>query len=160
MLSSFDSAEIAGEQKAHRCGMVNFDRLHASWSRMQKLFHLFLIKPSHYDNDGYVIQWLRSSIPANTLAAMNGLALDCAARHVLGDDVDIRITIWDETNTRIRPDRIIHQIREGGGRGLVALVGVQTNQYPRAMDIAKPLREAGIQVAIGGFHVSGVIAML
>jgi radical SAM superfamily enzyme YgiQ (UPF0313 family) len=28
------------------------------------------------------------------------------------------------------------------------------------MDIAKPLREAGIQVCIGGFHVSGVIAML
>src|SRR5688572_6165292 len=80
----------------------------------KKLFHLFLIKPSHYDNDGYVIQWVRSSIPANTLAAMNGLALDCAERRVLGDDVEIRITIWDETNTRIRPERIIRQIREGG----------------------------------------------
>ena len=127
---------------------------------MPKLFHLFLIKPSHYDNDGYVIQWFRSGIPANTLAAMNGLALDCAARQVLGDDVEIRITIWDETNTRIRPDRIIREIREGGGRGLVALVGVQTNQYPRAMDLARPLRAAGIQVCIGGFHVSGTIAML
>ena len=46
---------------------------------MPKVFHLFLIKPSHYDDDGYVIQWVRSSIPANTLAAMYGLALDCAA---------------------------------------------------------------------------------
>jgi radical SAM superfamily enzyme YgiQ (UPF0313 family) len=127
---------------------------------MRKLFHLFLIKPSHYDKDGYVIQWFRSFIPANTLAALNGLALDCAARKVLGDDVDIRITAWDETNTRIRPDRIIREIRQSGGNGLVALVGVQTNQYPRAMDIAKPLRAAGIQVCIGGFHVSGVIAML
>src|SRR5687767_11633424 len=127
---------------------------------MRKTFQLFLIKPSHYDNDGYVIQWLRSSIPANTLAALNGLALDCAERRVLGEDVEIRITIWDETNTRIRPDRIIRQIRKDGGRGLVALVGVQTNQYPRAMDIAKPLRAAGVQVCIGGFHVSGTIAML
>ncbi len=127
---------------------------------MAQIFNLFLIKPSHYDNDGYVIQWWRSAIPANTLAAMNGLALDCAERRVLGDDVDIRITIWDETNTRIRTDDIIRQIREGGGRGLVALVGVQTNQYPRAMDLARPLRAAGIQVCIGGFHVSGVIAML
>ncbi len=128
--------------------------------RMPTLFHLFLIKPSHYDNDGYVIQWVRSAIPANTLAAMNGLALDCAQRRVLGEDVEIRITIWDETNTRIRPDRIIRQIRKSGGRGLVALVGVQTNQYPRAMDLARPLRAAGIPVCIGGFHVSGTIAML
>jgi radical SAM superfamily enzyme YgiQ (UPF0313 family) len=127
---------------------------------MRNVFHLFLIKPSHYDNDGYVIQWFRSFIPANTLAALNGLALDCAERKVLGDDVEIRITCADETNTRIQPDRIIRQIRESGGKGLVALVGVQTNQYPRAMDLARPLRAAGVQVCIGGFHVSGVIAML
>ena len=127
---------------------------------MAKVFRLYLIKPSHYDKDGYVIQWFRSFIPANTLAALNGLALDCVERKVLGDDVEIRITCADETNTRIRPDRIIKEIRESGGQGLVALVGVQTNQYPRAMDIARPLREAGVQVAIGGFHVSGVIAML
>jgi radical SAM superfamily enzyme YgiQ (UPF0313 family) len=125
-----------------------------------KPFHLYLIKPSHYDDDGYVIQWWRSSIPANTLATLNGLALDCAARRVLGDDVEIRITLWDETNTRIRPEAIIADIRAAGGHGLVGLVGVQTNQYPRALDIARPLRAAGIPVCIGGFHVSGCIAML
>ncbi|MEN3352449.1 MAG: hypothetical protein V7640_607, partial [Betaproteobacteria bacterium] len=43
---------------------------------MPKLFNLCLIKPSPYDNDGYVIQWVRSALPANTLAAMNGRALD------------------------------------------------------------------------------------
>jgi radical SAM superfamily enzyme YgiQ (UPF0313 family) len=125
-----------------------------------RIFHLFLIKPSHYDDDGYVIQWIRSSIPANTLAALNGLALDCAERRVLGDEVELRITVWDETNTRIRPEAIIKQIRASGGRGLVGLAGVQTNQFPRAVDIARPLRAAGIPVCIGGFHVSGCIAML
>jgi hypothetical protein len=40
------------------------------------------------------------------------------------------------------------------------LVGVQSNQFPRALDIARPLRAAGLQVAIGGFHVSGCLAML
>ncbi len=74
---------------------------------------------------------------------------------MLGADVEIRITVWDETNTRIRPDEIIRQIRATGGHGLVGLVGVQTNQYPRAVDIARPLRAAGIPVCIGGFHVSG-----
>jgi radical SAM superfamily enzyme YgiQ (UPF0313 family) len=123
-------------------------------------FHLFLIKPSHYDDDGYVIQWARSSIPSNTLAALNGLALDCAERRVLGEDVEIRVNAWDETNTRVRPDRVIRQIRRSGGNGLVALVGVQSNQFPRAVDIARPLRAAGIPVCIGGFHVSGCLAML
>ena len=104
-----------------------------------KQFPLLLIKPTHYDDDGYPIQWFRSAIPSNTLAVLNGLALDCKDRHVLGDDVDIadhaRI---DETNTRVRPTRIAKDMRDGNG--LVALVGVQSNQFPRAMDIARPLR--------------------
>ena len=123
-----------------------------------KRFSLIFIKPTHYDDDGYPIQWFRSAIPSNTLAVMNGLALDCKARKVLGEDVDIEISLIDETNTRVRPDIIARQIR--GHKSLVALVGVQSNQYPRAMDIARPLRAAGIAVAIGGFHVSGTLSML
>ncbi|MBV9221234.1 MAG: radical SAM protein [Methylobacteriaceae bacterium] len=123
-------------------------------------FTLVLIKPSHYDDDGYVIQWMRSAIPSNTLAVLNGLALDCCARRVLGPDVEIDIVAFDETNTRIRPHRIARRIGEAGGLGLVALVGVQSNQFPRAVDLARPLRAAGVQVAIGGFHVSGCLAML
>jgi hypothetical protein len=52
---------------------------------------LILIKPSHYDDDGYVIQWLRSTIPSNSLAALYGLARDCAERRVFGDDVEVEI---------------------------------------------------------------------
>jgi radical SAM superfamily enzyme YgiQ (UPF0313 family) len=126
--------------------------------RARQRFTLILIKPSHYDDDGYVIQWLRSAIPSNTLAVINGLALDCQERRVLGDDVDIVIKALDETNTHIRPDRIARQL--GREPGLVALIGVQSNQFPRAMDIARPLRAAGIQVCIGGFHVSGCLSML
>ena len=33
-------------------------------------FHLILIKPTHYDDDGYPITWLRSHFPSNTLAAL------------------------------------------------------------------------------------------
>ena len=122
-------------------------------------FALVLVKPSHYDDDGYVIQWLRSAIPSNTLAVLNGLALDCAQRKVLGPDVEIEITAFDETNTRIRPERIARHISRAG-RGMVALVGVQSNQYPHALDLARRLRARGTQVCIGGFHVSGTLAML
>src|SRR6266404_2904992 len=123
-----------------------------------KRFSLVLIKPSHYDDDGYVIQWFRSAIPSNTLAVLNGLALDCKQRRALGDDVEIEVSAFDETNTRIRPERIARQFRDG--RGMVALVGVQSNQFPHAMDLARPLRAAGIPVCIGGFHVSGCLSML
>lgn len=129
-------------------------------SGAKRRFQLMLIKPSHYDDDGYVIQWMISAMPSNSLASLYGLACDAEARQVLGGDVTFDITALDETNTRIRPRRIIRQFAEHGGFGMVGLVGVQSNQYPRALDIARPLRAAGIPVVIGGFHVSGSIAML
>ena len=125
----------------------------------KKLFRLVLVKPSHYDDDGYVIQWFRSAIPSNSLAALYGLARDCSERGILGPDVTIDIHAFDETNTRIRPERIARLVEEADD-GMVMLVGVQSNQFPRALDIARPLVARGIQVGVGGFHVSGTIAML
>src|SRR5262249_36045744 len=61
-------------------------------------------------------------------------------------------------NTRIRPERIARRI--GAGGGLVCLVGVQSNQFPRAMDIARRLRASGAQVCIGGVPVSGCLSRL
>ena len=34
------------------------------------VFHVELIKPSHYDDDGYVIQWYKAWIPSNSLASL------------------------------------------------------------------------------------------
>src|SRR6266404_6908103 len=124
------------------------------------LFHVVMIKPSHYDDDGYPIQWFRSAIPSNTLACLNGLAEDVRRRRVLGPEVEIRIDTYDETNRRVRPDRIIRQVRRAGGRALIGLVGVQSNQFPRAVDLARPFLAAGLPVCLGGFHVSGCLAML
>src|SRR5215210_4793979 len=126
---------------------------------MSRRFCLVLVKPSHYDDDGYVIQWFRSAIPSNSLAALYGLARDCASRRVLGKDVELEIHPFDETNTRSRPEKLAQMIEDAGG-GMVMMVGVQSNQFPRALDLARPLRARGIQVAIGGFHVSGVLSML
>lgn len=125
-----------------------------------RCFQLILIKPSHYGDDGYVIRWWRAVIPSNSLAAVYAIAADCAERRVLGPDVDIDIEAIDETNTRVDVAALLARFRRHGNFGLVALVGVQSNQYPRALDIARPFRAAGIPVAIGGFHVSGCLAML
>jgi hypothetical protein len=126
----------------------------------RELFHFVMIKPSHYDDDGYPIQWVRSAIPSNTLACLNGLTEDTRRRIALGPDVDLRPHTYDETNRRVRPDRIIRMIRRGGGKALIGFVGVQSNQFPRAVDLARPFLAAGLPVMIGGFHVSGCLAML
>src|SRR5436189_2330515 len=127
--------------------------------RAAKRFCLILVKPSHYDDDGYVIQWFRSTIPSNSLAAVYGLARDCALRHTLAEDVAIEIHPFDETNTRIRPAKLARMIEEAGA-GMVMMIGVQSNQFPHALDLARPLRERGIQVGIGGFHASGILSMM
>ncbi len=99
-------------------------------------------------------------IPSNSLAALYGIAADCAEREVLGPGVAIDIEAIDETNTRIDIAGLLARFRRNGNFGMVALVGVQSNQYPRALDIAKPFRDAGVPVAMGGFHISGCLAML
>jgi len=124
------------------------------------IFQLVLIKPTHYDDDGYPMTWLRSHIPSNTLADLYGLGDDCRRREVLGPDVDIVVHPYDETNIRVRTDKIVADVRRSGGLGLICMVGVQSNQFPRAVDLARQFIAAGLPVAMGGFHAAGSLAML
>ena len=43
---------------------------------------------------------------------------------------------------------------------LICLVGVQSNQFPRAVDLARQFIKAGLPVAMGGFHAAGCLSML
>ena len=126
---------------------------------MAEIFHVEMIKPSHYDDDGYVIQWWKASIPSNSLASLYALVQDAADRRVLGDEVVLTFDGWDECNTVISEDHIAGKIRTAGA-GIVFLVGVQSNQFPRAVDMARTFRARGVDVVIGGFHVSGCLSML
>jgi radical SAM superfamily enzyme YgiQ (UPF0313 family) len=123
-------------------------------------FCVELIKPSHYDDQGYIISWWKAWIPSNSLAVLHGLTLAAAENEILGPGVKFSIEAYDETNTRIPVKRIIKRFRKNNNRGLVCLVGVQSNQFPRALALGKQFREAGLQVAMGGFHVSGCLSML
>ena len=125
-----------------------------------EIFHLIMIVPARYDEEGYPLQWWRSCMPANSLATLNGLGRDCQARQVLGPQVEIRLTAIDETNHIVRADRLIRMVERHGGKGLIAMVGVQSNQFPRSLDLAQPFVAAGLPVCIGGFHVSGIVSTL
>jgi pyruvate-formate lyase-activating enzyme len=119
---------------------------------------LYLIKPTRYDDDGYPLQWRVSLVPSNSLACVAGLARDAIDRGVLRKFGDVQVRILDEINTDFDPLALAKTARSR--EIVVFLIGVQSNQFPRAMDIARPLRAAGVPVCIGGFHVSGCLSML
>ncbi|HWP34196.1 MAG TPA: radical SAM protein [Thermodesulfobacteriota bacterium] len=121
---------------------------------------VYLIKASKYDDDGYVIRHWRGVLPSNTLSCMAALTQAVADRGELGPDVRITMEILDEAVHFVNVRRIVRQARRPGVKAVVCLVGVQTNQFPRAADLARQFRAAGLTVLIGGFHVSGSLAML
>ncbi|HEU4342489.1 MAG TPA: radical SAM protein [Candidatus Binatia bacterium] len=124
-----------------------------------KRFRIVLIKPSKYDDDGYVIRFWKGVLPSNTLNVLHGLTDDVKERRVFGD-LPIEVVTYDETAEKIPIRKIIGWGREPGTKLLICLVGVQTNQFPRAIDLARMFRFAGLSVIIGGFHTSGTINML
>jgi radical SAM superfamily enzyme YgiQ (UPF0313 family) len=119
---------------------------------------VYLIRPSKYDDDGFVIRHWRGVAPSNTLACLNGLTVEVGERGLLGD-VELRTHALDESVSRIPLEEIARQNRVPGCRALACLVGVQTNQFCRAADIALALRREGVPVMIGGFHVTGMAAL-
>jgi radical SAM superfamily enzyme YgiQ (UPF0313 family) len=132
---------------------------HAKMKGRRKFF-VEMIKPSHYDDDGYVIQWAKAWIPSNSLACLYGILLKFIEDGGLGDDIEIVVNAYDETNTVIPIKRICRRLNQPGASGIVCMVGVQSNQFPRSMHIARQFKAQNIDVAIGGFHVSGCMAML
>src|SRR5262249_33969521 len=108
----------------------------------ERRFQLVLIKPSHYDDDGYVIQWARAFVPSNTLAVLYSLARDSAQRAALGPNVAIDITVIDEIHSRVKVERLIALIRRHGGVGPVGPLGVPSNQFSPPPPIAPPVPAA------------------
>jgi hypothetical protein len=96
----------------------------------RRRFRLMLIKPSHYDDEGYVIQWVRSPIPANSLACVYGLATvqkaldkrdpnrraytDEALKPVADDDHDVlKMFQSGEAKAYVAQERRLAEVRAG-----------------------------------------------
>ena len=126
-----------------------------------KRFQLILIKPSHYDDDGYVVQWLRSTMPSNSLAAVYSLAYGAAdaASARPGPPHRRHRHRRDQHPRAAARHRQAHRARTAASGWSGSSACSRTN-FPAPLDIARPFRAAGVQVMIGGFHVSGCLAML
>lgn len=124
-----------------------------------RTLHVVLIKPSKYDDEGYVIRFWKGVLPSNTLNVLHGLTEDVKRRRCLGD-IECTLDIFDETTEKVPVKKILRWRRRPDTKLVVCLVGVQTNQFPRAFDLGRQFRAHGIDVIMGGFHTSGTVNML
>ena len=118
-----------------------------------------LIRPTNYTDDGYPIKTRIGVIRSNTLTQVGTLVQDLVNAPFL-KGVSLKIRKIDEAIEWVPVKEIVRDAKRSGVRSIVMLVGVQSNQYPRALDIASKFRPHGIPVLIGGFHVSGMLAMI
>lgn len=125
----------------------------------QRIFNVVLIRPSKYDHEtGFVQQDWRGVLPSNTLATLHQLIQDIRRHHRLGVRTRIMVRVYDESVQAVRPGRIAWLCRFVPSTSVVMLVGVQSNQFARASDLAFEFRNRDLAVIIGGYHVSGVVA--
>jgi len=124
----------------------------------KKHLKVVYILPSTYDDEGYVVRHWRGVLPSNTLCCLRTLTVELAKSGEL-DDVEVTVETYDDAVQRIPTSRILRQAKGRGTQVVVGLVGVQSNQFPRAADLALEFRRGGVPVLIGGFHVSGILAL-
>lgn len=115
------------------------------------------ILPSRYDDEGFPLRYWRGILPSNTLACLKSLTESVARSGELGG-IQVQVEAYDDSVQRLPMRRILRDARRGQ-RTVVGFVGVQSNQFARAADLAKVFRAADVPVLIGGFHVSGQLAM-
>jgi radical SAM superfamily enzyme YgiQ (UPF0313 family) len=120
---------------------------------------VYFIKPSRYDEEGYLQHFRWGVQPNNTLTVLAALNAEFNQRYGAERNVHLETIIWDEIcDGPVAPatiKAIKEKAREDGVELLVGLAGVQSNQYPRGRDLALQFVREGIPTLMGGFHVSG-----
>ena len=145
MNRSPEVVESASPATARDCGVSEID--------------VTLMRPTNYTDDGYPIQMRVGVIRSNTLTQMGTLVRDIVS-YPFFSGVKLTVRLVDEAIQRVPAKEIIRRSAMPGVKTIVMLVGVQTNQFPRAQDIASWFLPHRIPVMIGGFHVSGMLAMV
>ena len=113
---------------------------------MPQSLQVVIIKPSKYTADGVVERFRRGFMPNSTVPYMRSMV----PAEVDGVPVEIQ-TIDEYVHTDLHYLKLLS--RPEGKRTLVALVGVQSHQFHRALDLAAYAHSNGCLAVIGGPHV-------
>ena len=125
----------------------------------RRILKVVYVQPSRYDDEGYIVRYWRGVLPSNTMLCLKALTESIAESGELGVDVEVLVEGFHDAVERVPVARLARQNRRRDTQVVVGLVGVQSNQFARAADLALELRALGLPVIIGGFHVSGVLAL-
>src|SRR6267154_1059526 len=124
-----------------------------------RTIRVYFIKPSRYDEEGYVQLFRYGVQPNNTLTVLKALNENYNRNYGAKRNVYLDTVIWDEICDGVVSADTIRAIKEkaqeDGVELLIGMAGVQSNQYPRGRDIALQFVAQGVRVMMGGFHVSG-----
>ncbi len=123
-----------------------------------KKLEIVYIVPSRYDDEGYVKRYHWGVVPSNSLAVLKSLTSSLIAEKPY-PGVEICVTSYDDNVEKIPFSKIVKRNQRSDTKVVVGLVGVQSGQFPRASEIALKFKEQGVDVMVGGFHVSGVLAL-
>jgi len=113
---------------------------------MAQPLRVVILKPSKYTADGYVERFRWGFMPNSTVPYVRSMT----PAEVNGIPTDVHL-IDEYVHTDLRYLSLLRRPR--GGRTLVALVGVQSHQFHRALDLAAYARRNGCMAVIGGPHV-------
>lgn len=123
---------------------------------------VLLVKPTTYDDRGFPLRFWKGVLPSNSLAVMYSLTKNTLAEGSLPvSDWEVRVlddAVWNQRVSN--PEALVKKYTDEHTHVVVGLVGVQTNQLPRATELAQRFQKAGATVVVGGFHVSGSISTL
>lgn len=112
---------------------------------MSQALKVVVLKPSKYTADGYVERFHWGFMPNSTVPYVRSMT-----PATVGDTPIEVHTIDEYVHTDLRYLSLLRPPR--GSRTLLALVGVQSHQFHRALDLAARARENGCMVVIGGPH--------
>src|SRR5947199_9778128 len=120
-----------------------------------------LVEVTKYDREGYLIQFYKGVLPCNTLAAMWSLT-EAAFASLELDGLLCRVIAFNERTMRggVNALQVMKERSAPDTRVVVGLVGIQTNMFPRARQLALEFKAQGATVVMGGFHISGSITLL
>lgn len=112
---------------------------------MVKKLRLIILKPSKYTSKGYVDRYRWGFMPNSTLPHIRSMT----PSRLRGVPIEV-ITIDEYVHTDLNYLRLLKN--EPGQHTLLAIVGVQSHQLHRALDLTAYAQQNGCMTVIGGPH--------
>ena len=125
-----------------------------------KKFHIVLIKPSKYDDDGYVIRFWKGVLPSNTLNVLHGLTEDIKTAARFRQPADRGHHFRRNRRKSAGRQKLSAGAKRRAPNCWCAWSASKPINFPAPWTWQDSFRAEGITVIIGGFHTSGTINML